>query len=323
MMEGWAALQNWIQSFADNPESLLMAFSMLVGVAILLLLLAGYYLFTGLTDPLRKRVNAVTGKSQPNLKVTRTNSTLDGLIESIGGKLVIKQEAKRRKVETLLVQAGFREEGALNTYLGITLGAMLIAPLVTFGAFLVIPAIPAADAATYALFAFGVGAILPERLLNKLVQRRQTRIRRGMPDAMDLLVICTEAGLGLNGAIARVGKELALSHPDLADELAQFPLQTRAGMDTRAALKDLVDRTGLDEIQSLVALLLQGMRFGSSIGESLRIFATELRTKRLQRAEERAAKIGTLIIFPVVLFIMPSFLLAILGPVVISTLKAL
>lgn len=321
-MELWAALQNWLQTFADDPERLLAVFSMLVGATVILLLLAGYYLYTGLTDPLRKRISDVTGQSQPTLKAMRRTSALDGLIESIGGQLVIKQGAKRRKIESLLLQANFRDDGALNTYLGITLGAIVIAPLTVFGVSMIALAMPATDAATYALFAFGLGVFLPERILQKLVQRRQTRIRRGMPDAMDLLVICTEAGLGLNAAIARVGKELALAHPDLADELAMFPLQTRAGMDTRSALRDLVDRTGLDEIQSLVALLLQGMRFGSSIGESLRIFSNELRSKRLQQAEERAAKIGIQIIFPVVLFIMPSFILAILGPIVIAALKA-
>ena len=321
-MEGWANMQNWRYSFVDDPERLRLVFSLLVGIAVLLVFLAVYYLVSGLSNPLRKRVSAVTGKGQTTLPAKRTETKYDKLIESVGSQLLIKEKTKRRKIETLLIQANFRTEDALKTYLSIPLGAMVLAPLVVFVALFVFLDMPIPEATPYALMAFGLGAMLPERILVKLVQKRQARIRRGLPDAMDLLVICTEAGLGLNAAIARVGKELAISHTELADELALFPLQTRAGMDSRSALRGLAERTGLDEIQSLVALLLQGMRFGSGIGESLRIFSDELRTKRLQQAEERAAKIGTQIIFPVVFFIMPSFLLAIMGPVVITAMKS-
>jgi tight adherence protein C len=140
---------------------------------------------------------------------------------------------------------------------------------------------------------------------------------------MDLLVVCSEAGLGLSAGIQRVASELALTHPELSDELALYSMQTRAGMDNRAALKDLEERTGVEDIQTLVTMLLQSMRFGTSIADTLRVIAEELRDKRLQAAQEKAARISVMMLFPLVLCIMPSFLLVILGPALIGVFDAL
>ena len=321
-MDWLAPIQTWLHFFTDDPDRLRITFATLVGLTILLVILAGYYLITGLSNPLRKRVSEVTGKAQPSEQAIRSAAMFEDLIESVGGRLILKQTAKRRRIESMLLQGGFREEGALNLYLGISLAAVVLTPMVTFLVLSFAMAKPMGDATMYSLLAASLGVLLPERILGKLVKRRHGRLRRGLPDAMDLLVICTEAGLGLNGAIGRVAKELAIAHPELADELGMFPMQTRSGMDSRAALKDLVERTGVDEIQSLVALMLQGMRFGTSVAESLRIFSYELRSKRLQEAEERAAKIGSQMIFPVVVCILPSFILALMGPPVIAALKS-
>ena len=320
-MEWLGILQNWLRPITGDVELLLNGFSILVGIAALLVFLAAYFLIAGLTNPLRKRVQQVKGTAQKGPINPRAATLVDEAIESVGGRLIIKESAKRRKIESLLVESGFRSDGALRTYLGLSLTAMIASPVLAILITILILRMPLDEAIPYTLLAFAIGAILPEWTLKKLAQRRQLRLRRGLPDAMDLLVVCTEAGLGLNGAIARVAKEIALSHAELAEELAMFPQQTRAGMDSRAALKDLAERTGVEEIRSLVTLLLQGMRFGAGIAESMRIFSVDLRSKRLQQAEERAAKIGIKIIFPVVLCILPCFLLAILGPVVIYALK--
>ena len=320
-MEWLVILQNRLRGITDDTELLLLGFSILVAIATLLIFFAVYFFASGLSDPLRKRVNQLTEQTQKNLKAQRAPTRVDEAIDTIGGQILVKEPAKRRQIETLLVASGFRSDGALRTYLGLSLTAMVGSPILAILITIPILHLPIDEALPYTLLAFAAGAILPQWTLKKLALRRQLRLRQGLPDAMDLLVVCTEAGLGLNGAIGRVATELAISHRELAEELAMFPRQTRAGMDSRSALKDLAERNGVEEIQSLVTLLIQGMRFGAGIAESMRIFSEDLRTKRLQQAEERAAKIGIKIIFPVILCILPSFLLAILGPVVIYALK--
>jgi tight adherence protein C len=159
--------------------------------------------------------------------------------------------------------------------------------------------------------------VLPNIVLDRLALNRITRIRNGFPDALDLLVVCSEAGLGLNAAIQRVGQELAETHPELADELVLVNAEIRVGVDRGEALRNLAQRTGVDDIRGLVALLTQSMRLGTGIAETLRIFAEELRDKRMQRAEELAAKLGTKMIFPLVLCMFPGFFVVILGPAIL------
>jgi len=179
------------------------------------------------------------------------------------------------------------------------------------------------NAVLFALDAAALGFLLPDLVLRRLARRRQDRLRRGLPDALDLLVVCSEAGLGLNAGIQRVAREIVITHPDLADELQLVTMQTGAGIDNRAALKGLEERTGLDDIQALVTTLIQSMRFGTSIGETLRIYSAELRDKRLQAAQEKAAKVSTLMLFPLVFCILPSFMIVVLGPAILGLTKAL
>jgi tight adherence protein C len=242
-----------------------------------------------------------------------------GILQRLGTILMPKSESKRASIRDMLRYAGLRSEGALQVFYGIKLAATVLGPLVVAILASVTRVLPMADAFLYVLLASILGFLVPDIVLKRLARRRQERLRRGLPDAMDLLVVCSEAGLGLNAGIQRVAGEIALTHPDLADELGLFSMQMRAGMDNRAALKDLEARTGLEDIQSLVAMLLQSMRFGTSIADTLRIYSEELRDKRLQRAQERAARVGTLMIFPLALCIMPSFLLVILGPALLRS----
>jgi tight adherence protein C len=154
--------------------------------------------------------------------------------------------------------------------------------------------------------------------LDHQVAARQRAIRTGFPDALDLLVVCVESGLGMAPALQRVADELSVSHPALGEELALVNAEIRAGVERGVALKNLSDRTGLDDIRGLTALLVQTMRFGTSVAEALRVYSEEFRDKRTQAAEEQAAKIGTKMIFPLVLFLFPSFFLVAIGPAVIG-----
>jgi tight adherence protein C len=162
------------------------------------------------------------------------------------------------------------------------------------------------------------GYALPEVWLTWRVQRRQHRLRLSLPDALDLLVVCVEAGLGLDQAIMRVADELKLAHPQLCDEFQLLNLEMRVGKKRIEALRELAARTGVDDIKALVAMLIQTDRFGTSLAQSLRVHSDSLRTKRRQRAEEMAAKTTVKMVPPLVFFIFPALFVVILGPAVIT-----
>jgi tight adherence protein C len=168
-----------------------------------------------------------------------------------------------------------------------------------------------------------LGYLLPEMWLMLRVSARQHRLRRALPDGLDLLVICVEAGLGLDQALMKVSQDLRITHKELSDELQLVNLEMRIGKSRLDALRELARRTGLEDIKSLVAMLIQTERFGTSVAQSLRVFSDELRTKRRQRAEERSAKTTVKIVPPLVFFIFPALLVVILGPAVITLMRTL
>jgi tight adherence protein C len=160
-------------------------------------------------------------------------------------------------------------------------------------------------------------------VLARVAKRRQHRIRLGLPDVLDLLVVSVEAGLGLDQAIQRVGEELDFAHPDLSDELRLVNLELRAGKARIEALHNLADRTGVDDVASLVAMLVQTDKFGTSVAQSLRVHSETVRTKRRQRAEEAAAKTGVKMVFPLVFCIFPAIWVVTIGPAAIKFIQIL
>ena len=172
-----------------------------------------------------------------------------------------------------------------------------------------------------AVFLSLLGIALPDTWLRIKTSRRKERIEKAFPDALDLLVVCVEAGMGLDAAFNRVGKELGINHPDLSDELKLMNLELRAGKPRRNALRNLAERTDIDDVTSLVTMLLQTDRFGTSIAKSLRVFSDSFRTARYQRAEEIAAKMGTKLIFPLALCIFPSLFVVAIGPACIQAYR--
>jgi tight adherence protein C len=166
----------------------------------------------------------------------------------------------------------------------------------------------------------GFGFFIPRFLLKRKLKERQRRIRLGLPDGLDLTVICVEAGLSLDQAMMRVGQDLSTAHPELSAEFHLFDLETRAGKPRVEALRNLAERTGVDDIRSLVGTLIQTDRFGTSVAQALRVHSDSLRTERRQRAEEQAAKTTVKMIIPLVLFVMPSLIFVTVGPAVIQLL---
>ena len=216
-----------------------------------------------------------------------------------------------------LVQAGYRREEALTLFFGIRI-AFALGLFVLFSSNLLMK-----PNLIVALGGLGLGYILPGMLLARMSKRRSHRIRLSLADMLDLLVVSVEAGLGLDQALSRVGTELAFAYPELADELRLINLELRAGKPRSEALRNLADRSGVDDLSSIVTMLIQTDKFGTSIAQSLRVASETLRTKRRQRAEEAAAKTGVKMVFPLVICIFPSIWVVTIGPAAIRFVKVL
>lgn len=166
-----------------------------------------------------------------------------------------------------------------------------------------------------------IGFYLPDLWLKLKISERRTKIQKGLPDALDLLVVCVEAGMSLDSAIHRVGEEIRLENKELSDELLFMNLEIRAGKQRREAMKNLALRTNLDDINSLVTLLVQTDKFGTSVAQALRVYSDAFRTARMQRAEEIAAKLPVKLMIPLALFVFPSMFVVLLGPPAIQIFR--
>lgn len=216
-----------------------------------------------------------------------------------------------------LVQAGYRRDEALTIFFGIR----VLFALSLFALFST--SIIARPNMTLALGGLGFGYVFPGMVLARIAKRRAHRIRLSLADALDLLVVSVEAGLGLDQALQRVATELAFAYPDLSDELKLINLELRAGKPRAEALRNLADRTGVDDLSSLVTMLIQTDKFGTSVAQSLRVYSETLRTKRRQRAEEAAAKTGVKMVFPLVFCIFPAIWVVTIGPAAIKFVQVL
>ena len=219
------------------------------------------------------------------------------------------------KLQKKLVCAGYRNKEALTIFMGIRLAASITA----FG----IAASPLVGSRPIAIGVAAVGYLLPSMALGRIAKKRQHRIRLSLADVLDLLVVSVEAGLGLDQALQRVGEELSSTHKDLSEELRLVNLEMRAGKARSEALRNLADRTGVDDLTSLAAMLIQTDKFGTSVAQSLRVHSDTLRTKRRQRAEEAAAKTGVKMVFPLVFCIFPAIWVVTIGPAAIRFVQVL
>jgi tight adherence protein C len=221
------------------------------------------------------------------------------------------------RLQQRLIWAGYRGKEAIVVFSGIRIGVALLAFAVLATPFVVRPNV------LFALGAAAVAYLIPPIFLARVAKRRQHRVRLSLPDALDLLVVSVEAGLGLDQALQRVGDELANAHPELSEELRLINLEMRAGKERAEALRNLAERTGVDDVASLVATLVQTDKFGTSVAASLRIHSEVLRTKRRQRAEEAAAKTGVKMVFPLVLCVFPAVWIVTIGPAAIKFVEVL
>ena len=236
-------------------------------------------------------------------------------------KLVLPVEDwKQSRIKTKLVHAGHMGPNAIKTFLvfkvllAISFPLLLVLPFILFGA---IPVDGTYKAIPFLVFSGLLGYFLPDIVIYQQKQGRQLLFSEGFPDAMDMMVVCVEAGLGIDAAIVRVAGEIGVSHPDLAKEFHMVGLELRAGKTREQALRALGERTGVNQVQSLVALLIQAEHFGTSVARALREHSEEMRNIRMQTAKEKAAKLPVKLIFPLIVFIFPALFLVILAPAAI------
>lgn len=287
-------------------------------VVFLLILSGGLLLFY--REAMLQRITEVIN---PNSKQKSLMSAIQQTGFSIGGvvehfeNVLPKSQAEVSIVKQRLIRAGYRKESAVKIFYGskVLFPALLcvlatVSGLVTLGAFFV-----------YAM-CLGLGFLVPDFWLGRRIKNRQSRIRRGLPDVLDLLVICIEAGLSLDQGTARAATELTKSQPELSDELTVVVLEQRAGRPRSESWKHIAERTGVDSVRNLVSMLVQSEQFGTSIAKTLRIHSDTLRTQRVQQVEEAAAKTTIKLIFPLVFFIFPSLFLVVLGPAVILMIES-
>ncbi len=266
--------------------------------------------------------------SQAKAKKTDTKDALKtqfvDLLERLGKLNSPKQQVSTSQLRSNLTTAGYRSNQAPIIFLG----SQIFLAILCGVAFLVFGTESTASMGDLALPGFLIGALSvgfysPKIWLNSAVSSRKQKLVDGFPDALDLMVVCVEAGLGLDQAIARVGMEVKAGHPDLGEEFLLLNLELRAGLSREQGLRNLVNRTNLDDIRSLVALLIQTDRFGTSVGQALRVHSDSMRLARRLRAEEKAAQLPVKLMIPLILFIFPSLMVVIIGPGVISLMRNL
>jgi tight adherence protein C len=232
------------------------------------------------------------------------------------GKMVPGGAAQAPRTQLMLMRAGYRSSQALMAMRGFKVLAPLALAALVLGT-----GIYRGNPYMYLGVAAIVGYLFPELWLGWRVRARQHHLRRGLPDGLDLLVICVESGLGLDQALMKTSQELRITHRELSEELQLVNLEMRIGKSRVEALRELARRTGVEDIKSLVAMLIQTERFGTSVAQSLRVFSDDLRTKRRQRAEEASAKTTVKMVPPLVFFIFPALMVVILGPAVIAMIR--
>ena len=257
---------------------------------------------------------------EPRSGVQSIDSDVANLAERIAdpiNRLLPPSAASAKKLQKQLMQAGFRSHSAPAVYRASQLLLMLVFPLAIVATWIALGR-PVNGAMIPALFAFCAGFILPRFVLLRLIASRQLRITWGLADALDLMVITMEAGLGLNAAMLKVCEELKDVHPDISKEFELANLEIRVGRDRSEALRNLADRSGVDDLNSLVGMLIQADRFGTSIARAVRVYSDSLRTKRRQRAEQAAQKAAFKLLLPLGALLFPTMFIVILGPALLN-----
>ena len=299
---------------------MLWALTAITFLATFAVLAAVFYAFTPGGAGIAGRLSRFMNPSIPVQEASFSEKQKDRVRDTLAslGKLVPGASDETPRTQLLMLRAGYRSSEALLAMRGFK----LLTPIAFVG-FVFATGLYRWNIYMVPIVAATLGYLFPDMFLTWRVTARQHRLRRGLPDGLDLLVICVESGLGLDQALMKVAQELRITHHELSEELQLVNLEMRIGKTRIDALRELARRTGLEDIKSLVAMLVQTDRFGTSVAQSLRVFSDELRIKRRQRAEEMSAKTTVKMVPPLVFFIFPALMVVILGPAVITLLRQL
>ena len=291
--------------------------SVVIFGAIIFVVMALIYAFSGGSLLITERLGRLwrpPGQPRVGLKESKRKLT-DTILTGIA-KFLPSSSDRTSDIDQRLIRAGLRRPEAAAAF-----SAARVVVIVALLGVVYFTGFYKNNPIILIIVAAGAGFILPDIWLDRRVKARQLLLRLALPDALDLLVICMEAGLGLDQALLYVGQELRIAHPELCEEFDLVNAEMHVGKTRMDALRSLATRTGVDDIQALVATLVQTDRFGTSVAQSLRIHSDDLRTKRRQRAEEMAAKTTIKMLVPLVFFIFPALFVVILGPAVISLMR--
>lgn len=305
------SLVSFIQELSFSRENVIL---LMILLSTIFVVSAVFLVAVGGRTPMKKRLDSIAIPSEGEEKKSKLKNKLD----SLSPMLTPQNSKERDDIRSKLIRAGFHDESAISYFYVIKIVTTFIG--LTLAGFYYVFSGTDAGLIVFVAFGAGIGMFIPNMLLNHLMKKRQTRIKRGVPDALDLLVVCTESGLGLNMALVRVARELALSHPDLAEELETVCLKIKAGYEMPHAFRDMVERTGVTELSGLVGMLSHASRIGGSLAQTLRDYTEDYRDKRNQEVEEIAAKIPTKMVFPMILCIWPCFFIVVLGPAVLAAI---
>lgn len=306
-------------------NTLQIAFLAFVFAVVCGIVLTAFLLLT--PNPVRQRLQQIMGTSvsptQPEVK----GEWVERIVKAAGSLAKLRLPDPGWEGSALRIRfmnAGLRDPVAPALFFSAKIVLAVSLPLLA-GLYMIVSGINLRGATGPAvlLLATGIGYYLPNFVLARITENRQREVFESFPDALDLLTVCVEAGLGLDAALQRVAEEMRLRSDILAEELTLVTLELRAGSSKERALRNLALRTGVEEVDTLVAMLIQAERFGTSIADSLRVHSDTLRTKRRLRAEELAAKISLKLLFPLIFCIFPTMLLVILGPAFIQIIRIL
>jgi tight adherence protein C len=282
----------------------------IVFVATTLVAITVSFLLIGIKSPVKSRLDTIRKEAEGN--VLKKSNRLDSALGSLAPVMTPKSRKERETVRYHLMHAGFHQDNAMTIYFGIKVFSVAIGVLMATALYLLSPEMN--NLLLIMVMLVAAGMYVPNVFLDRLIKKRQRRIRAGVPDALDLLVVCTESGLGFSASLKRVADELMLSHPDFAEELDMVCVKINAGVEMVDAFEELVRRTGVDDISGLVHMLAHATRIGGSIAQTLREYTEDYRDRRNQEVEEIAAKIPTKMIFPLLVCIWPCFFIVAVGP---------
>jgi tight adherence protein C len=303
-----------------NQEYAEWAIYVLAAMAGVTLALSISFLVSGIYSPIRRRLHNINNDGEQGLEDRyEVNKTLEHGIGKLGKLPYLN--LSNNETRRLLIHAGLHSDNALAIFSAVRLLLLIIGAILTVIVLQIMPNASGIIIAYIGFFIMGVTFLTPSLILTAMARSRMRTLKVGFPDALDLLVVCCEAGLGLMAALQRVANVLSLSHPSLAGELDLVCKKVRAGLSIKVALNEFTERTGLVDIKGLNSAISQSIRLGTGIAETLRVFSDEYRDKRLQQAEEQAAKIAVKMIFPMMLCIWPSFFIVAVGPAVLKVMK--